>query len=85
MEKKMFQLNRQDWVPSGIQALKLYLVVLILHIFQLKTADILLNKLTNQLSKLYKHMDSVAIVLKQVEKFLINSLKTHKRKFGPFL
>ena len=85
MEKKMFQLNRQDWVPSGIQTLKLYLVVLILHIFQLKTADILLNKLTNQLSKLYKHMDSVAIVLKQVEKFLINSLKTHKRKFGPFL
>ena len=30
-------------------------------------------------------MDSAAIVLKQVEKFLINSLKIYKNKFGPFL
>ena len=50
-----------------------------------KTADLLLNKLTNQLSKLYKHMESEAIVLKQVQKFLIISLKIHKKKFGPFL
>ena len=56
-----------------------------MHICHLKTADILLNKLINQLSKLYKHMDSVAIVLKQVEKFLIISLKINKNKFEPVL
>ena len=56
-----------------------------MHICQLKTDDLLLNNLTNQLSKLYKHMDSVAIVLKQVEKFLITLLKIHKKTFGPFL
>ena len=30
-------------------------------------------------------MDSVAIVLKEVEIFLIISLKVHKKKLGPFL
>ena len=49
----------------------------------MKTADILLNKLTDQPSKLNKHTISIAIVLKQVEKFLIISLKIHKRKLEP--
>ena len=49
----------------------------------MKTADILLNKLTDQPSKLNKQTMPIAIVLKQVAKFLIISLKIHKKKFGP--
>ena len=55
-----------------------------LHICQLKTSDLLLNKVTNRLSKLNKHMDSLTIVLKQVEKFLIDLLKIHKKKFATY-
>ena len=85
MEKKIVPSNRQYWVPSGIQPLKLYLLGVIFAQCQLKTADLLLNNLTNQLSKLYKHMDSVAIVLKQVEKFLIISLKIHTENWTIFV
>ena len=42
------------------------------------------EKIKNQLIELYKHIDSAVMVLKQVEKFLFNSLKIHKKKFGPF-
>ena len=85
MEKIFISSSRQHRILSPIQALKLYLLGIIFAYMSIKTADLLLNKLTNQLSKLYKHMESEAIVLKQVQKFLIISLKILKKKFGPFL
>ena len=82
MERKFVPSNRQDWVPSGIQALKF---VIFADMSIEDCWSFVKRGLINQLSKLYKHIDSAAIFLKQVEKFLINLLKMRKKKFGPFL